>query len=94
MVKIVEVQPLADFRIRVRFEHGIDGVADLSRFAGKGVFRLWDEEGAFERARVGSSGEVQWSEDVAICPDALYLEMTGKKVEEVFPNLKEISLGA
>ena len=28
------------------------------------------------------------------CPDAVYLEITGKFVEEVFPNAKEISLGA
>jgi hypothetical protein len=93
-MKAVEVEALPDLRIRVRFEDAVEGVADLSRFAGKGVFRIWDEEGGFERVRIGSSGEIEWSEEVAICPDALYLEITGKSIEEVFPNSKEISLGA
>ncbi len=94
MMKAVKVEPLPELRVRVRFEDGIEGVADLSKFAGKGVFRIWDEEGRFERVRIGSSGEVEWSDEVAICPDALYLEITGKSVDEVFPNAKEISLGA
>ena len=94
MIKAVRVEALRDFRIRVYFEDGVEGIADLSRFAGKGVFRIWDEEGSFEAVRVGVSGEVEWSDEVAVCSDALYLEITGKPVDEVFPNVKEISLGA
>ena len=75
-------------------EDGVEGVADLSKFAKKGVFSIWNDEGRFAEFRIGTSGEVEWSDEVAICPDALYLEITGKSVEEVFPNAKEISLGA
>ncbi|MHC4470170.1 MAG: DUF2442 domain-containing protein [Planctomycetota bacterium] len=94
MVKAREVQPLSDYRIRVRFDDGVEGIADLAHLAGKGVFRIWDEDGVFEGVRIGGSGEIEWSDDVAICPDALYLVITGKKVEELFPNLEETSLGA
>ena len=94
MIKAVQVEALPELRVRVRFEDGVEGIADLSRFSGKGVFRIWNEEGLFERVRIGSSGEVEWSDEVAICPDALYLEVTGKSVDQVFPNAKEISLGA
>jgi hypothetical protein len=47
MKRIVEAKPLADYRIWVRFEDGVEGVADLSRHAGRGVFKLWVQPGAF-----------------------------------------------
>ena len=94
MMKAVHVEALADFRLRVRFADGTEGTVDLRRFAGRGVFLIWDEPGAFERVRIGPSGEAQWSEDVALCPDALYLEISRKAAEEIFPNLKEAPLRA
>jgi hypothetical protein len=39
----VEVQPLKNYRLKVRFSDGIQGVVDLSEFAGKGVFALWND---------------------------------------------------
>ena len=94
VTKAVQVEALPDHHIRVRFEDGEEGVVDLSRFAGRGVFRVWNQEGAFERVQIGVSGEIEWSDEAAICPDALYLEITGRDVEEMFPNAKELSLGA
>jgi hypothetical protein len=82
VIRAVQVEPLEGHRVRIRFEDGVEGVADLRRFVGRGVFRLWDEEGAFERVRVGSSGEIEWSEEIALCPDALYLEITGRGLGE------------
>ncbi|MCU0728472.1 MAG: DUF2442 domain-containing protein [Planctomycetes bacterium] len=93
-MKPVRVEALEGFRLRVRFADGTEGVADLGRFAHRGVFRLWDEPGAFDRVSVGPSGEIQWSEDVALCSDALYLTISGKAVEEVFPTLGEATLRA
>ena len=58
MVKAVQVEALADHRVRIRFEDGVEGIADLRGFIGRGVFRIWDEEGVFERVRIGSSGEI------------------------------------
>jgi len=94
VIKAVRVEVLGDFRIRVDFEDGVEGIADLSKFAGRGVFRIWDEPGSFEAVRIGTSGEIEWSDEVAVCSDALYLEITGESVDEVFPNAKGISLGA
>ena len=94
MMKPVHVEALEEFRLRIRFADGTEGVADLRRLAHRGVFRLWDEPGAFDRVSIGPSGEIQWSEDVAICSDALYLTISGKAIEEVFPALGEATLRA
>ena len=40
--------------------------------------------------RIGSSGELAWGDEIDICPDALYLRITGKKPEDLFPKLQEL----
>jgi hypothetical protein len=93
-MKPVRVESLEGFRLRIGFADGAEGVADLRRFAYRGVFRLRDEPGAFDRVSTGPSGEIQWSDDVAIRSDALYLTITGKRVEESFSALGQATLRA
>jgi hypothetical protein len=37
---------------------------------------------------IGSGGEIRWNDTVEVCSDALYLEITRKSPEDVFPDLK------
>ena len=88
MFKPVHVKPLPDYKLHLRYEDGVEGEVDLSHLAGKGVFALWNNPGAFEKVSIGPSGAIRWNDEVDICPDALYLEITGKSPEDVFPSLK------
>jgi hypothetical protein len=94
MFKPVKVTPLPGYKLRLRYADGVEGEVDLSHLVGKGVFSAWNEPGVFERVRLGPSGEIQWSDEVDLCPDALYLEITGKSPEEVFPNLLKAQVNA
>ena len=94
MFRVVEVKPLPEFKLHLRYSDGVEGVVDLSHLVGKGVFRTWDRAGAFEKVAIGSSGEVRWGDDVDLCPDALYMQLTGKSPDEVFPNLKKAPIDA
>jgi hypothetical protein len=38
MYKVEDVKPLPEYRLRMRYSDGIEGVVDLSHLAGKGVF--------------------------------------------------------
>lgn len=87
MFKPIEVTPLPGYRLRLRYEDGIEGEVDLSHLAGKGVFRLWNAVGAFERVAIGNHGAIRWSDEVELCPDALYLQITGKSPEDAFSSL-------
>jgi Protein of unknown function (DUF2442) len=87
MFRIIEAKPLPGFHLWLRFADGVTGEADLSDIAGKGVFRRWNTPGEFEKVQVGRSGDVNWGDDLDLCPDALYLEVTGLKPEDCFPNL-------
>lgn len=94
MFKVVEVRALANYRLWVRYADGVEGVVDLSHLAGKGVFALWDDYAAFEQVYIGSSGQIAWSDSVDICPDAVYMRITGKTSQELFPNLENIKVHA
>ena len=88
MRKITKVRVLNNYRLELEFDDGVEGMVNLVELVGKGVFALWRDRQAFEQVRIGSSGELVWGEQVDLCPDALYLKVTGKKPEDVFPALR------
>ncbi len=88
-MRITHAKALADFRLELQFDNGERGVVDLSSLAGKGVFAAWNISGVFESVSVNEQGAVEWPHEIDLCPDALYLRMTGKKPEEVFPALQD-----
>jgi hypothetical protein len=88
MFKPVKVKALEGYKLWIEYADGVKGEVNLSYLAGKGVFSLWNDYNAFQKVYIGESGEIAWSETVDLCPDALYLKITGKTPEEVFPKLK------
>ncbi len=89
MRKIANLRVLEEYRLELEFDDGVSGTVDVSDLVGKGVFALWRDRRAFEEVRVGSSGELAWGEQIDLCPDALYLKVTGKKPEDIFPSLRK-----
>jgi Protein of unknown function (DUF2442) len=87
MLTPIEVKALPNYRLWLRYADGVTGEVDLSHLAGKGVFAHWNVPGEFERVHVGPLGSISWTEDIDICPDALYMEITGKAPEQLFPAL-------
>ncbi len=94
MFRIVAAEPRGLYRVWLKYEDGAAGEVDLSHLAGRGVFQVWDEPGVFEKVYVGSSGDLCWSEDLDLCPDALYMKLTGKTVAEVFPAFGKAEIHA
>jgi hypothetical protein len=81
----VAVKPLADYRLWIRYSDGAEGEVDFSHLAGKGVFKLWDDYTNFERVYLSAAGAIAWSDSVEVCPDATYMRLTSKSVDELFP---------
>ena len=90
----VEVKARKNFRIWLRYDDGTQGDVDLSDVAGQGVFAAWNDVAFFNSVRLGSHGAIEWGENLDICPDAMYLRLTGKSPEEVFPALKSVHADA
>lgn len=94
MPRLLEVQARQDHRLWLRYDDGAEGEIDLSDVAGRGIFEPLREETAFARVRVGPSGQIAWSPELELCSDAMYLRLTGKSPEQVFPGLRGAATGA
>lgn len=84
-MEIVAAKALPEYRLEFRFNNGDCGIVDLSEFVGRGVFTTWQQPGVFERVTVTAEGAIAWPGDIDMCPDALYLRMTGRRPEDLFP---------
>jgi hypothetical protein len=87
-VKIVEAIALSAFRLKLKFDNGESGIVDLSSLVGRGVFAAWQQPGVFEQVAITDVGAVEWPSEIDLCPDALYLQMSCKSIDEVFPALR------
>lgn len=94
MIAPVEVKALSGYRLWCRFSDGTEGEADLQGLAGRGVFKAWDQPGAFEQVTLGPGRAVAWGDSVELCGDSLYLMVTGKRPEDLFENLGSVAVDA
>lgn len=94
MIRPTEVEARDGYRIWLRYSDGVAGEADLSHLAGHGPFAAWNNRRCFEAVHIGPSGGVAWGDDIELCPDALYMQITGKAVEEVMPGVRTLTENA
>lgn len=85
MTKPIAVKARPGYRIWVKFEDGIAGEVDLSDIAGKGVFKALEDRAFFETVSILPHHSISWgdTDDLEICPDTIYLELTGKTTDEL-----------
>ncbi len=60
-------------------------MVELAGLAGQGVFALWNDSHFFDQVQIGPLGELTWGDQIELCPDSLYLKITGPKPEDIFP---------
>jgi hypothetical protein len=94
MPKPLEVKALPGYRIWLRYDDGAQGEIDLSDIAERGVFQAWTDSAVFDAVKLGPHGAIEWSPDLDLCPDAMYMRLTGKTVEAMFPRFAAASVDA
>ncbi|KAB2641726.1 MAG: DUF2442 domain-containing protein [Verrucomicrobia bacterium] len=93
-MKLSEISPRDGYRLFLRYDDGACGEVDLSGYAGRGVFAAWLQPGVFEQVTLAEAGHPQWPGEIDLCPDALYMLLTGKSPEAVFPTLRQLPVHA
>ncbi len=88
MIRPIAVEPREGHRIWLRYSDGVAGELDLSHLSGRGVFAAWNEPGCFERVHIAPHRAIAWNDELELCPDALYLELTGKSLEQLPTDLE------
>ena len=89
MRRISKVKVLLGYRLELEFDDGVSGIVDLSEAVGKGVSPCGATRSS--SSRFVSVRPVNWSGAnrlISHRPDALYLKVTGKKPEDIFPALR------
>jgi hypothetical protein len=81
---IIEVKPLEEYRLFLRFENGVEGVVDVSeliRF--EGVFAPLRKIDKFREVRVNPElGTICWPNDLDLDPDVLYALITHEPIPD------------
>ena len=88
IIRPLIVKALPNYRVYLEFSDGAKGEVDLSDLAGQGVFEAWNKPGFFEQVHIGPHREVKWNDEIELCSDSLYLKLTGKTPEQLFPKLR------
>ena len=91
MVRPTSVESRDGYRVWLRYSDGAAGEVDLSHLAGRGVFAAWNDRACFDAVRVTTAGGVAWGEGLELCPDMLYMLLTGKSIEEMMPGARIIA---
>lgn len=71
---IVSASPLEDYRLRLRFEDGVEGIVDIgAALSFQGVFAPLRDPAYFSQVRVDPElGTVSWPNGADLDPDVLY----------------------
>ncbi len=83
----VKVEAREGYRIWLEYSDGVSGEVDLSHLAGYDAFKIWQDRECFESVYL-DCGDIAWSDEAGLCHNALYMQITGKAVEELLPALQ------
>jgi hypothetical protein len=82
---IVSVEPAENYRLRLRFDDGVEGEIDVaSMLPFKGVFAPLRDPNVFDAVKVDPVlGTIVWPNGADLDPDVLYAVVTGKPIPDL-----------
>jgi hypothetical protein len=84
-MKVVSVFPLPNYQLEVSFEDGVFGIISLANFLQTGIFSVLQDEALFKQVKFNQSA-LFWNEELEIDLLNIYLELSGKHFDELFPK--------
>jgi hypothetical protein len=81
---VIEVNPLTEYRLYLRFEDGVSGEVDIAQLISfTGVFSPLQNRDYFIQVKVNPDiGTICWPNEADIDPDVLYALVTGTPIPE------------
>jgi hypothetical protein len=74
MVKVISVDPLDNFKLKIELSNGRKGVFDVSPYVDKGVFGELKDEGYFRSVRPAYGG-IMWPHEQDFSPETIECEL-------------------
>jgi Protein of unknown function (DUF2442) len=69
--KIIEVIPLSDFNLRIKFDNGKSKDIDIKPFINKGISKELEDTDFFNKVKA-IDGYITWENGYDFCPNFLY----------------------
>ncbi len=82
LVRVKSVEPLEKFRVRIRFQNGVQKVIDLEKFLRGEIFAPIREDPRVFRSIKVVGGTIGWDNGADIDPDVLYYDLKPAWMEE------------
>ncbi|HYU12941.1 MAG TPA: DUF2442 domain-containing protein [Stellaceae bacterium] len=89
--RVVRVEPLPNYRLRVEFDDGVKGTIDLSGELVGEVFEPLPDEAMFRQVTIDEYGAVCWPNGADLAPDAMHIELSAKTPTRSGGRLKPAS---
>ena len=87
MVRIDTVRPLAGYRLKLRFNDGLEGVYPVEPERRGGVFLKLLEAETFNAVTINPDfGCVEWPGGIDLCPEAMHRTLSGVESEVRLPE--------
>ncbi|MBE9126040.1 MULTISPECIES: DUF2442 domain-containing protein [unclassified Coleofasciculus] len=82
---IIDVQPLEGYKLRLRFDDGIEGIVDISKIIEfTGIFTPLQDPDYFAKVQVNPDlGTIQWENEADLDPVVLYATITGQETSKL-----------
>ena len=84
-VQPIKVEARDGFSIWLAYSDGASGELDLSALALRRPFQRWQDRDFFEGVHLTKHRTIAWDEEIELCADALYSDLTGMSLEEMYP---------
>lgn len=82
--KVKELKAVSSHEVQIVYDDGVTGKVSLSDVIGKGVFAPLKEESFFKKVYIHpESGAIAWSDKLEIDPINVYLQITGKSIDQL-----------
>ena len=82
MVRIETAQPLTGYRLKIRFNDGLEGIYPVEPEQRGGVFLKLLDAKTFNAVTINPDfGCVEWPGGIDLCPDTMHQAMTGSEAE-------------
>jgi len=81
MNRVVSIERLDKFILRLEFDDGLEKVVDLSPFIGKGISAALQNEDYFKQVMIESGGGITWPNGYDFCPNFLHDEVPAMSLE-------------
>ena len=87
MVRIETAQPLTGYRLKIRFNDGLEGIYPVEPERRGGVFLKLLDAKTFNAVTINSDfGCVEWPGGIDLCPDTMHRQMSGVESNAELPE--------